>query len=74
VLRLVAWEGRVAADGVATVQALDASGDVLDSAPVENNLFASSKTLPGGAVAAVRTLDANGNVTATEPLPRPASK
>jgi hypothetical protein len=59
----------VAADGVSTVQALDASGNVLDSAPVENNLFASPKELQVGAAAAIRTLDAAGNVTATEPLP-----
>lgn len=60
----------VAADGVATVQALDADGNVLDSTPVENNLFASTKDLPAGAAAAIRTLDANGDVTATRQLPR----
>ncbi len=60
----------VAADGVATVQALDASGNVLDSTPVENNLFASTTDLPAEAAAAIRTLDANGTVTATEQLPR----
>lgn len=59
----------VAADGVATVQALDANGNVLDSTPVENNLFASSNDLTPGAAAAIRTLDANGDVTATEELP-----
>jgi hypothetical protein len=59
----------VAADGVATVQALDVNGNVLDSAPVEDNLFASTTDLPAGAAAAIRTLDANGNVTATQPLP-----
>jgi hypothetical protein len=62
----------VAADGVATVEALDASGDVLDSTPVVNNLFASSAEIPDGAAAAIRTLDANGNVTATQQLPREA--
>jgi hypothetical protein len=62
----------LAADGVATVQALDASGNVLDSTPVEDNLFASTADLPAGAVTAVRTLDASGNVTATEQLPRTA--
>ena len=36
----------VAADGVATVQALDENGNVLDSTPVENNLFASTTDLP----------------------------
>ena len=67
----------VAADGVATVQALDASGNVLDSTPVENNLFASTTDLPSGAVAAIRTLGADGNVTATQELPgtaQPANK
>jgi hypothetical protein len=67
----------VAADGVATVQALDENGDVLDSTSVENNLFASTADLPAGAAAAIRTLDAHGNVTATEQLPgaaQPANK
>lgn len=59
----------VAADGVATVQALDANGNVLDSTPVENNLFASTTDVPLGAATAIRTLDGNGNVTATEQLP-----
>jgi hypothetical protein len=61
----------VAADGVATLQALDASGNVLDSTPVENNLFASTTDVPAGAAVAIRTLDAHGNVTATEQLPKP---
>ena len=58
----------VAADGVATVQALDADGNVIDSAPVVDNLFASTTTLSAGAAAAIRTLDAAGNVTATRRL------
>jgi hypothetical protein len=62
----------VAADGVATVQALDANGNVLDSTPVENNLFASTTDLPAGAAVAIRTLDAAGNVTATQELPNAA--
>jgi hypothetical protein len=62
----------VAADGVATVQALDANGKVLDSTPVENNLFASTADLPAGAAAAIRTLDPAGNVTATRQLPKAA--
>jgi hypothetical protein len=62
----------VAADGVATVQALDENGNVLDSTPVENNLFASANEVPPGAASAIRTLDENGNVTATEQLPRAA--
>ena len=59
----------VAADGVATVQALDANGNVLDSTPVEKNLFASTTELAAGAATAVRTLDANGRITATQQLP-----
>ncbi len=62
----------VAADGVATVQALDENGNVLDSTPVENNLFASKTDVPPGAATAIRTLDADGNVTATEQLPKAA--
>ncbi len=38
----------VAANGVATVQALDANGNVLDATPAENNLFASTTDLPPG--------------------------
>lgn len=59
----------VAADGVATVQALDANGNVLDSTPVENNLFASTMEMPEGTAVAIRTLDADGNVIATQQLP-----
>ena len=60
----------VAADGVVTVQALDENGNVLDSTPVEDNLFATTTDIPAGATASIRTLDANGNATATEPLPK----
>jgi hypothetical protein len=59
----------IAADGVASVQALDANGNVLDSTPVEHNLFASTTDFPAGAASAIRTLDQNGNVTATQRLP-----
>jgi hypothetical protein len=59
----------VAADGVATVEAIDEHGNVLDSTPVDNNLFASTTELPAGAATAIRTLDANGNITATQQLP-----
>jgi len=62
----------VAADGVATVQALGANGNVLDSTPVENNLFASTTDLPAGAASAIRTLDAAGIVIATQELPKTA--
>ena len=58
----------VAADGVANVAALDASGAVIDSTPVTNNLFASTKDL-GAAAVSIETLDANGNVLTTQRLP-----
>ena len=45
---------------------------MLDSAPVENNLFASTTDLSAGAAVAIRTLDADGNVTATQNLNRVA--
>lgn len=59
----------VAADGVATVEALDADGSVLASTPVVNNLFASGTQLPAGSVAFIRTLDAGGNVLTTQRVP-----
>ena len=58
----------VAADGVATVEAIDANGNVLDSTPVTNNLFVSHEQLPAGAESIV-TLDAHGNVTSERRLP-----
>jgi hypothetical protein len=58
----------VAADGVATVQLLDADGNVLDSATVTNNLFASATQLEPGAAVSVRTLDADGVVSSTRTL------
>jgi hypothetical protein len=59
----------VAADGVATVEALDADGNVLASTPVVNNLFVSGDQLPDGSVAYVETLDANGNVLSKQATP-----
>jgi hypothetical protein len=59
----------VAADGVVTVEALDADGNVLASTPVVNNLFVSGDQLPAGSVAYVETLDANGNVLSKQPTP-----
>jgi hypothetical protein len=58
----------VASDGVASVEAVDADGRVLDSTPVVNNLFASAKDL-GDAAVYIETLDANGNVLAKQKLP-----
>jgi len=59
----------IAADGVATVEFVDASGHVLDSTPVTNNLFASDTRLDAGEAAYLETLDANGNVTSKRALP-----
>jgi hypothetical protein len=59
----------IAADGVARVAFVDATGHVLDSTPVMNNLFASSTRLDAGAAAYVEALDANGNVTSKRALP-----
>jgi hypothetical protein len=62
----------VAADGVATVELLDASGNVIASAPVTNNLFESAVP-PSGQPAFIVTLDAHGNVTSKHPFPPPSS-
>jgi hypothetical protein len=59
----------VAADGVAKVAFLDAAGNVIDSAPVTDNLFASDTVVAFGEAAYLETLDANGNVTSKRPLP-----
>jgi hypothetical protein len=58
----------VASDGVATVEALDADGNVLNSTPVVNNLFASEED-PGDGVVYIETLDANGSVLTKQKLP-----
>ena len=58
----------VAADGVATVELLDASGSVVASAPVTDNLF-ESDVPPAGQPAFIVTRDANGNVTSKRALP-----
>jgi hypothetical protein len=62
----------VAADGVATVELLDASGNVIASTPVTNNLFESGASIPSGEAASLVTLDANGNVTSTRPVLQPS--
>ena len=59
----------IAADGVASVAFVDENGQVVDSTPVTNNLFASDRTVDKGAAAYVETLDANGNVTSKRALP-----
>jgi len=58
----------IAADGVATVAFTDANGTVLDSTPVENNLFASSTRLGIGAATYIEALDANGSVLSKRKL------
>jgi hypothetical protein len=59
----------IAADGVATVEFVDASGNVLDSAPVTNNLFVSDTRLDQGQAAYLVTLDSAGNVRSKQALP-----
>jgi hypothetical protein len=58
-----------AADGVATVAGIDASGNTVVSAPVSGNLFASTAAGPFPAVVAIQALDADGKVVATERRP-----
>lgn len=58
----------VAADGVATVEYEDGNGNVLDSTPVVDNLFASDTQLPQGEAEYVVSLDANGAVLAKQRL------
>ena len=59
----------VAADGVATVEFVDANGSVLDSAPVTNNLFVSDERFHPGEAAYLVTLDAAGKVISRQALP-----
>jgi len=59
----------VAADGVAKVAFIDASGAVLDSTPVVGNLFESDVTVPQGGAAYLETFDAQGNVLSRQALP-----
>jgi hypothetical protein len=58
-----------AADGVATVTGNDASGNTVISAPVSQNLFASTVPGPFPSVVAIEALDTRGNVLATEHRP-----
>jgi hypothetical protein len=64
----VSWVGGrlagFAADGVASVEVLDASGATLATAGVRDNLFVGGSAAPTGAVT-IRSLDANGNVVST---------
>jgi len=58
----------IAADGVAGVAFVDADGNVLDSTPVTNNLFASGTRIGMGVAVYVEALDANGTVLAKQKL------
>ena len=58
-----------AADGVATVAGIDASGNTVITASVSQNLFASTTPGPFPFVVAIEALDTHGDVLATEPLP-----
>jgi hypothetical protein len=58
-----------AADGVATVAGIDASGNTVISEPVSENLFASTIPGPFPSVVAIEALDAGGKVLATYHLP-----
>jgi len=51
------------------VEFVDANGNILDSAPVTNNLFVSDKRFEQGQAAFLLTLDAAGNVLSKEALP-----
>jgi hypothetical protein len=58
----------IAADGVATVEFVDADGNVLDSTPVTNNLFASGTRIGMGVAAYVEALDASGSILSKQEL------
>jgi hypothetical protein len=58
-----------AADGVATVAGVDASGHTVVSAPVSNNLFAAATPGPFPTVVALQALDAQGHVLSTWRVP-----
>jgi hypothetical protein len=59
----------IAADGVATVEFVDAQGNVLDTVQVTHNLFASSIRVGMGVASYVVALDADGTVLARQKLP-----
>ena len=66
----------LAADGVATVEAIDADGNVILQAPVTDNVYDAhldpqhtDLTVPAAKIVA---LDANGNIVHTEEIPQPA--
>jgi hypothetical protein len=59
----------IAADGVASVAFVDAQGNVLDSTPVTDSLFASGTRIGPGVAAYVEALDASGTLLAKQKLP-----
>src|SRR5436190_1712525 len=59
----------IAADDVATVAYLDASGNAIATAPVTDNLFASSATIPDGTGGSVEALDTQGEVISDWKVP-----
>jgi hypothetical protein len=70
--KVLTFPGRlqgIAADGIATVAFADADGNVLDSTPVTDNLFASSTQVGLGVAAYVEGLAADGSVVAKQKLP-----
>jgi hypothetical protein len=58
-----------ASDGVATVTGIDASGTTVISAPVSQNLFASTVPGPFPSVVAIEAVATHGNVLATQHVP-----
>jgi hypothetical protein len=58
----------IAADGVARVAFVDADGNVLDSTPVTDNLFASTTRIGMGAAAYLEAFDASGTVLSKQKL------
>ena len=69
--RVLSFPGQlqgIAADGVVTVAFTDAEGNVLDSTPVTNNLFASRTRIGMGVASYIEALDGNGNVLAKQKL------
>jgi hypothetical protein len=49
---------------------VDGDGNVLDSTPVTDNLFASKVRIGMGVAAAIEALDGHGNVLSKQKLPR----
>jgi hypothetical protein len=67
----------LAADGIASVEAIDANGNVILQAPVTDNVYDArldpQNTVITVPAAKIVALDANGNVVYTELIPQPAN-